>query len=127
MSAKLRICYQNLGLGDRVTSKLHDLLNVVNTRSPHILFVSETLIDVDAITRIESIGYSVEAMPLTSERIWAAVKDGVQYKRLPEYELTDFPALWIQVGTGKTSYIVCGLDQEFTRLDRGKDSRKVED
>ena len=59
MSAKLRICYQNLGLGDRVTRKIHDLLNIVNTRSPHILYISETLIDVDAIARIESVGYTV--------------------------------------------------------------------
>ena len=125
MSSKLRICYQNLGLGDRVTRKLHDLLNIVNTRSPHILYISETLIDVDAIARIESIGYTVEAMPLTSERIWAAVKDGVEYKRLHEYELVDFPALWIQVGSGKNSYIVCGLYREFTRLDNVQESRKL--
>ena len=90
-----------------------------------MLFVSETLIDVDAITRIESIGYSVEAMPLTRERIWATVKDGVNYKRLPEYKLTNFPALWIQVRTGKSFYIVCRLYREFTMLDNVKESRKL--
>ena len=125
MSAKLRICYQNLGLGDRVTRKIHDLLNIVNTRSPHILYISETLIDVDAIARIESVGYTVEAMPLTSERIWAAVKDGVQYKRLHNYEILDFPALWLEIGSGKSSSFVCELYREFTRLDNVKESRKL--
>ena len=63
MSDKLRVCYQNLGFGTSVTRKLHDLLNVLNSRHPHILFVSETMIDIDAITRIESLGFTIEAMP----------------------------------------------------------------
>ena len=125
MSDKLRVCYQNLGFGYSVTRKIHDLLNILNSRHPHVLFVSETLIDIDAITRIESLGYTIEAMPLTTERIWCAVKDGVQYKRLPEYELTDFPAIWIQIGSGKSAYIVCGIYREFTRLDQVQESRKL--
>ena len=125
MSAKLRVCYQNLGHGLKASRKLHDLMNILESRQPHVLFVSETLIDCDAIARIEASGYTIEAMPLTSERIWCAVKDGVHYKRLYEYELVDFPAIWIQIGSGKSSYIVTGLYREFTRLDNVKASRKV--
>ena len=125
MSSKLRITYQNLGLGDRVTRKLHDLWNILNTRQPHILYVSETLIDQDALNKIEAAGYTVETMTLVTERIWAAVKDGVQYKRRADLELLDFPALWLEVGSGKKSYLICGLYREFTRLDQVQASRTV--
>ena len=125
MSKKLRCTYQNLGMGDSVTRKIHDLFNILNTRDPHVLFVSETLIDVDAIARIEAAGYKIEAMPLVTERIWAAVKDGVHYKRRTDLELLDFPALWLEIGSGKSSYLICGLYREFFRLSDVNQSRKL--
>ena len=125
MSAKIRICYQNLGFGLEVNRKWHDLMNILQTRDPHILYVSETLIDPDAMRRLEALGYTVEAMPLVTERIWACVKDGVHYKRRADLELPDFPGLWIEVGTGKSSYLCCGIYREFTRLDNVQQSRKI--
>ena len=125
MSAKLRMCYQNLGFCSESSRKWHDIMNVLNTRDPHILFVSETMIDVDSITRLEALGFQIEAMPIYTERIWCAVKEGVHYKRVTDLELPDFPAIWLEVGRGASSYYVCGLYREFTRLDNVKESRKL--
>ena len=123
--SKLTITYQNLGLGDRVTRKFHEIECILKTRKPHLLFISETRIDVDAVTQMEALDYSIETMLVTSERIWCAVQNTVNYKRLTNYELADFPAIWIQVGSGKSAYIVVGLYREFTRLDNVKPSRTL--
>ena len=125
MSTKFRMCYQNLGLGDSVTRKYHDLMNILRSRDPHVLYISETLIDVEAVTRLEALGYSIEAMPLSSERIWAAIKESVVYKREIKYEVPNFPAIWLEIGRGKNSFYVCGLYREFTRPGEGKASRRV--
>ena len=123
----LRVVYQNLGLGTEVSRKYTDVMNLMESRSPHIMFISETLIDEEAWTRLECQGYTIEAMPNVSERIWAAVKDTVNYKRATEFELADFPAIWLKVGRGRTSYLICGLYREFCRPGTGnsKESRRV--
>ena len=64
-------------------------------------------------------------MPKTSERIWCAIKDTVNYKRLSRYKLDDFPAIWLEIGTGKSSYYLCGLYREFTRPGNAKVSRRI--
>ena len=125
MPRKLRICYQNLGLGDQVSRKYHDVLNVLSTRDPQVLFISETLIDLETVTRLEAKGFLIEAMPKTSERIWCAVRDTVNYKRLHKYELDNFPAIWLEIGSGKSSYYICGLYREFTRPGNAKVSRRI--
>ena len=57
MPKKLRVCYQNLGLGDAVSRKYHDVLNILSTRDPHVLYVSETLIDLETVARLEAKGF----------------------------------------------------------------------
>ena len=74
---------------------------------------------------MEAKGFIIEAMPKTSERIWCAIKDTVNYRRLSRYELPDFPAIWLEVGSGKSSYYVCGLYREFTRPRNAKVSRRI--
>ena len=121
----LRVVYQNLGLGLEVSRKYTDVMNLME--SPHIMFISETLIDEEAWTRLQGHGYTIEAMPNVSERIWVAVKDTVNYKRATEFELADFPAIWLRVGNGRSSYLICGLYREFCRPGTGnsKESRRV--
>ena len=122
----LRIVYQNLGLGSEVRRKYTDVLQLMTTRSPHVMFISETLIDTDSWTKIEGLGYTIETMPRRSERIWAAVKDSVIYSRATEYEIDNFPAIWLRVGQGKGSYLICGLYREFTRpTEKAKESRRL--
>ena len=113
--SSLRVCYQNLGRGSEVTRKYTDVLNLMETRAPHILYISETLIDTESWTRLEGLGFTIEAMAKTSERIWVAVKDSVTYTRASEYEIPNFPAIWLRIGQGKSSYLICGVYREFTR------------
>ena len=62
MERKLHICYQNMGLGLEASKKLVDLLNLINSRHPHILFVSETLLDQEAKIQLEAKGYVTEVL-----------------------------------------------------------------
>ena len=123
--SSLRVVYQNLGLGNSVTRKYTDVMNLMESRAPHIMFISETLIDEEAWTRLEGHGYTIEAMPRVSERIWAAVKDTVDYSRAREFEIPNFPAIWLRVGKGKSSYLICGVYREFTRPGDSKRTRRV--
>ena len=77
----IRICYQNLGHGTESSSKMADIEKLMNSRHPHLLYISETRVDAYTIQRFSMWNYTVETMQhKQDERIWAAVKNDVKYK-----------------------------------------------
>ena len=113
----LRVVYQNLGHGVASQQKIADIEKLMQSRHPHILFVSETRVDQFTIDKFRMWNYNVETMLNNrEERLWLAIKHDIQYKRRHDLELPHVPAIWLQLGHGRSRYLYCGAYREFTRL-----------
>ena len=60
-------------------------------------------------------GFNVEEMAFKTKekRIWACVKNDTPYKRRKDLEKKDVAAIWLQFGSGRNKFLVCGYYREF--------------
>ena len=120
---KLRVCYQNLGLGNESYTKMADIEKLMSSRHPHVLYVAETKIDQLTKDRFAMWKYNIETMAQQDERLWVAVQNTIKYKRRLDLEIPHVPAIWLEMGHGQSKYLWVGVYREFTRLSEDKEEK----
>ena len=114
--SRLKILYQNGGNVIHTYSMIEEIETMLDNVRPHVLYMCENRMDDETRSRLTNQhGFSVEELG-HGERIWAAVKGTVPYKRKTEYEIPGVCALWLEFGTGASRYIVVGAYREHTRV-----------
>ena len=114
--SRLKILYQNGGNVKHTIQMIGPIEDMLNNVRPHVLFMSENRMDESTRSRLTNKhGFSVEEIG-DGERIWAAVKGTVPYKRRKDLEIPGVCALWLEFGTGASRYLVVGAYREFTRV-----------
>ena len=84
---------------------------------PHVFYMCENRLDIKTRDRLENIhGFCVEELG-PNERIWAAVKSTVPYRRRKDCEVKGICSLWLEFGTGASRYVVIGAYREWKRLE----------
>ena len=109
------ISYINGGRRKETHYRIPDIEAVLNRHQPHALFVAESLLNDRTKKKMEYHGFNVEEMAFKTKekRIWACVKNDTPYKRRKDLEKKDVAAIWLQFGSGRTKFLVCGYYREF--------------
>ena len=107
----LKCGHQNLGPGI-VFNKFHQLESILCLMKPDVLGISETILDEQSEALLLDMGLSVETKH-DSERISVVIKDSVVYSRRLDLECEDMPAIWLEIGTGASRFIVAHLYREW--------------
>ena len=123
---RLRVVYQNGGNYKYSFEIISQIETIMQNTRPHVLFMSENRMDTGTRERLENRhGFTVETLG-ENERIWAAIRTTVPYKRRRDCEEKGVCALWLEFGTGSQKFVFIGAYREFCRLGGGKTSRVVE-
>ena len=114
---QLKILYQNGGNVDSTFGMIDIVEDMLDSIRPHVLFMAENRMDDKTKSRLQNQhNFCVEELG-PNERIWAAIKNTVPYKRRRDCEQQGICSLWLEFGTGSTKYIVIGAYREWKRLD----------
>ncbi len=119
---RLKVCYQNRGNKLHTFDMIDDIETMLNNVRPHVLIMSENRLDQLTKDRLENQHNFVTEELGPGERIWAAIRSKVPYKRRKEFEIKGICAIWLEFGTGTQKYLICGAYREF-RLVGKKNSR----
>ena len=112
---RLKVLYQNGGNKKNTFEYIEQIEKLLNNTRPHVFFMSECRLDEKTKEALEHThGFSTEEMG-PGERIWAAVRNTVPYKRRRDYEVDGFTSIALEFGTGNTKYLVIGVYREFNR------------
>ena len=122
---RLKVLFQNGGNKEKTFDYIEDIESMLSQTRPHVFFMSECLLDDDTKSRLENIHHFVTEEMAPGERIWAAVRNTVPYKRRKDLEIPGITSLWLEFGSGAKRYMIIGVYREFKRLKEGKRSRDV--
>ena len=81
-------------------------------KGPDVLGLSETILDPQSEALLLDMGLSVETKT-DSERISVVIKDSVVYSRRLDLECQDMPAIWLEIGTGSSKFLIAHLYREW--------------
>ena len=95
----------NMGAG-KCINKIDEILNVLCLKTPSILGVSETIMDLKAMDFLMNEDLQVETKDDCDDRISVILKPEVIYKRRKDLETDSFPCIWLEIGKGKSSFIL---------------------
>ena len=113
---QLKILYQNGGNVVHTYGMIRPIEKMMNNVRPHVMYMAENRMDDDTRNRLTNIhNFTVEELG-PGERIWAAVRNTVPYRRMKECEDKGICALWLEFGTGNQKYVVIGAYREHTRI-----------
>ena len=122
----LKILYQNGGNVDNTFGMIGEIETMLALNLPHLFFMAENRLDEETKNRLENQhNFCVESLG-PRERIWAAVKSKVPYRRRQDLEQKGIAALWLEFGSGASRYLVVGVYREYTRLGGGRVERSTE-
>ena len=109
------ISFVNGGRREHTHRRLTDIEGVLTKFNPHALFVAESLLDDRTKNRLIYGGFNIEQLHFKTreKRIWAVVRNDTPYKRRSDLERRNCAAIWLQFGTGRNAFLVCGYYREF--------------
>ena len=107
----LKCSHVNLGSGN-IFNKFHQLETILCLKGPDVLGLSETILDPQSEALLLDMGLSVETKT-DSERISVVIKDSVVYSRRLDLECQDMPAIWLEIGTGSSKFLIAHLYREW--------------
>ena len=121
---RLKVLFQNGGNKEKTFEDIEEIEGMLSRTRPHVFFMSECLLDEDTKGRLENIHNFVTEEMAPGERIWAAVRNTVPYKRRRDLEIPGITSIWLEFGSGAQRYMIIGVYREFKRL-KVKGSRDV--
>ena len=120
---RLKVLFQNGGNKKNTFEYIGIVENLLNRVRPHVFFMCENLLDEKTKDRLENVhGYVTEELG-KGERIWAAIRTTVPYKRRKDCEVPGFTSIALEFGSGNSKYLIVGVYREFKRIEDGRAGR----
>ena len=112
---RFSVSYVNGGRRSQTHYRLADIERILNRHQPHALFVAECLLNDRTKKQMERHGFNVEELTFNTKekRVWACVKNDTPYKRRLDLERKDVAAIWLEFGSNRNKFLVCGYYREF--------------
>ena len=105
----LRMTHFNMGSG---SNNIALVQYMVTFKLPDIFGVSETPLTQEIIDWVNTTDYNIETKDDNS-RVWVLTKCSVVYKRRHDLEPPHLPVIWLELGSGKETVLVCNVYREW--------------
>ena len=110
--------YCNGGRRQHTHKRLVDIQGILTKHTPHGLFIAESLLDPKTERSLRHDGFNLETLNFKTKekRIWGAVRNDTPYKRRSDLERKHIAAIWLEFGSGRNKFLVCGYYREHKIL-----------
>ena len=110
--------YCNGGRRQHTHKRLVDIQGILTKHAPHGLFIAESLLDIKTERSLRHDGFNIETLMYQTKekRIWAAVRNDTPYKWRSDLEKKHIAAIWLEFGSGRNRFLVCGYYREHKLL-----------